>query len=84
MTTVDTVRTAMSMYVVDVDIRSDKSSDKESNCPSERPTMSQSLQLSKDDKESSPAGPEGVKVERKGTYEVGRPGDEEMRGKKQR
>jgi len=38
------------------------SSDKESNC--KRPTRSQSLQHSKDDKESSPAGPEGVKDKR--------------------
>ena len=51
----------MSMNIVDVYISSVVSSDKESNC--ERPTRSQGLQRSEDDKESSPAGPEGVKDE---------------------
>ena len=49
------------MNIVDVYISSVVSSDKESNC--ERLTRSQGLQRSKDDKESSPAGPEGVKDE---------------------
>lgn len=53
----------MSMDVVDVNIESETSSDNESNCQSERPTRSQSLQHSKDDNESSPAGAEGVKDE---------------------
>jgi hypothetical protein len=55
----------MSMNIVNADIRRETRSDKESNCQIERPTGSQSLQHSKDDNESSPAGPEGVKDERR-------------------
>ena len=62
MTNVDTIPTNKHS-VVDCELRSEASSDRESNCISERLTESQSLIRSTDDKESNPAAPEGEKDE---------------------